>query len=375
MHNLLILYNPRYNSDLIKAHLDLLKECGKVAFGKVRVKNNNMPHPFKGELEKIYNDTNPDSFTQLFITDYSNLYVAKVVKISSDDHTAIAPKYYQEQNLLVESWFVITDMREIYRNEFESVRDYFLSCITLPLRDNHTYALYGNNYVYPLIIDQDQNYFEDETLHHTNIYKSKKYLKTKKILSRYCFGANIDKLMSDTIDAVVLAEIEYIQNQENILNDFSSILVKYSKSVEREFYSLFKTLFAYLCYHNPGLLTIRYDVQGIKYQLKDIFTHKPNLGSYGYLMRQSEISSTFQNLVPNDIKGIFYHKILNFMHILKDIRNENIHGKNATIKDIQEIRNAILGIGQENILITCLELKSKLNALYKESKLDRSKQI
>lgn len=258
LNNLLILYNPKYQSDLINAHLNVLRECGEVAFGKVRVKNNNMPHPFKGELEKIYSDTNPDSFTQLFITDYSNLYVAKAVKISSDDHTAIAPKYYQEQNLLVESWFVITDIREIYRNEFESVRDYFLSHITLPLRDNHTYALYGNNYVYPLIIDQDQNYFEDETLHHTDIYK------IKKTLSRYCFGANIDKLMSDTIDAVVLAEIEYIQNQENMLNDFSSILVKYSKSIEREFYSLFKALFAYLCYHNPGLLTIRYDVQSFR---------------------------------------------------------------------------------------------------------------
>ena len=115
--------------------------------------------------------------------------------------------------------------------------------------------------------------------------------------------------MSDTIDAVVLAEIEYIQNQENMLNDFSSILVKYSKSVEREFYSLFKALFAYLCYNNSGLLTIRYDVQGIKYQLKDIFTHKPNLGSYRYLMKQSEISSTFENLVPNDIKNGFYYKI------------------------------------------------------------------
>ncbi|MDY4426875.1 MAG: hypothetical protein SPE20_05920 [Helicobacter sp.] len=70
--------------------------------------------------------------------------------------------------------------------------------------------------------------------------------------------------MSDTIDAVVLAEIKYIQNQENMLNDFSSILVKYSKSVEREFYSLFKALFAYLCYHNPGLLTIRHDVQSFR---------------------------------------------------------------------------------------------------------------
>ena len=66
MNNLLILYNPKYQSDLINAHLNVLRECGE---------------------------------------------------------------------------------GEIYRNDFESVRDYFLANITMPLRDNHTYALYGNNYV------------------------------------------------------------------------------------------------------------------------------------------------------------------------------------------------------------------------------------
>lgn len=179
MNNLLILYNPKYQSDLINAHLNVLRECGEVAFGKVQVKNNDMTHPFKAQLEKIYSATNEKDFTQLFITDYASLYVAKVVKITHDDCAMLAPSYYKEKDLKVDSWFIITDMREIYRNDFESVRDYFLANITMPLRDNHTYALYGNNYVYPLIIKQDQNYFENEVLYYKNIYKTQKYLDTK----------------------------------------------------------------------------------------------------------------------------------------------------------------------------------------------------
>ena len=264
MNNLLILYNPKYQSDLINAHLNVLRECGEVAFGKVQVKNNDMTHPFKAQLEKIYSATNEKDFTQLFITDYASLYVAKVVKITHDDCAMLAPSYYKEKDLKVDSWFIITDMREIYRNDFESVRDYFLANITMPLRDNHTYALYGNNYVYPLIIKQDQNYFENEVLYYKNIYKTQKYLDTKEMLARYCFGKSIDTLMSDSIDALVLAEIEYLENKENPLNDFSAIIMKYSKSMEREFYALFKVLFAYLGYNNPGILSIGYEVQGLK---------------------------------------------------------------------------------------------------------------
>ena len=310
MNNLLILYNPKYQSDLINAHLNVLRECGEVAFGKVQVKNNDMTHPFKAQLEKIYSATNEKDFTQLFITDYASLYVAKVVKITHDDCAMLAPSYYKEKDLKVDSWFIITDMREIYRNDFESVRDYFLANITMPLRDNHTYALYGNNYVYPLIIKQDQNYFENEVLYYKNIYKTQKYLDTKEMLARYCFGKSIDTLMSDSIDALVLAEIEYLENKENPLNDFSAIIMKYSKSMEREFYALFKVLFAYLGYNNPGILSIGYEVQGLKYRLKDIFEHKPNLGTYNYLMKKDEIASTFENIVPNDIKNSFSEKII-----------------------------------------------------------------
>lgn len=141
----------------------------------------------------------------------------------------------------------------------------------------------------------------------------------------------------------------------------------YYKSIEREFYALFKALFAYLGYNNPGVLTINYEVQGLKYRLKDIFEHKPNLGTYNYLMKKDEIASTFENIVPNDVKKNFNEKILEFIQVLKDIRNENMHGKNASLKEAEELRDIMLRIGKESILMICLDIKARLNTLCKES--------
>ncbi len=54
-----------------------------------------------------------------FFTDYASVYVAKVIEVSSDDRSDLAPSYYKEKNLDVERWFVISDIRRIVHNDFE----------------------------------------------------------------------------------------------------------------------------------------------------------------------------------------------------------------------------------------------------------------
>ncbi len=50
MKNLLILYNPYYEKDVIEQHLKVLIENQKVAFGKVRSKLKNIEHNFQEDL-------------------------------------------------------------------------------------------------------------------------------------------------------------------------------------------------------------------------------------------------------------------------------------------------------------------------------------
>ncbi|EOI2093357.1 hypothetical protein ACMG2F_001745, partial [Campylobacter coli] len=92
MQNLLILYNPYYQQDVIKLHLEILLDKGQVAFGKIKSKlkeplsyerdENKISHNQK--LSEIYKNTSADNPLQLFLSDYANLFVAKVVKISKE---------------------------------------------------------------------------------------------------------------------------------------------------------------------------------------------------------------------------------------------------------------------------------------------------
>lgn len=88
------------------------------------------------------------------MSDYSSLYVAKVVHVingnlNQNNHAGlskidnsnlgelnsptnldanlakIAPKYYAQNNLNVEKWFIVSDLRELARDDFGVVRDNF----------------------------------------------------------------------------------------------------------------------------------------------------------------------------------------------------------------------------------------------------------
>lgn len=125
MNHLLILYNPYYQEDVIKQYLSILQEKSQVAFGKIKSKLNDQEK--QNSLEEIYQSTNEENFLQLFLSDYANLFVAKVVKISKNVDESLIPSYYKEKKLEVEDFFIISDLRELVREDFSLLRDKFFS--------------------------------------------------------------------------------------------------------------------------------------------------------------------------------------------------------------------------------------------------------
>ncbi|GAA9830385.1 hypothetical protein VN1218_06290 [Helicobacter pylori] len=170
MNHLLILYNPYYQKDVIQQHLSVLQEKSQVGFGKIRSKLNDQEK--HDSLEEIYKATNEKNFLQLFLTDYANLFAAKVIKVSKEIDESLIPSYYKEKNLEVEDFFIISDLRELVREDFSLLRDQFLANFIAP--NNHTYAIYGNNYVYPLPVrlKEERSYFLGDEKHYLSVYKS-----------------------------------------------------------------------------------------------------------------------------------------------------------------------------------------------------------
>ncbi|GAA7328193.1 hypothetical protein MLS101_07360 [Helicobacter pylori] len=325
MNHLLILYNPYYQRDVIQQHLSVLKEKSQVGFGKIRSKLNDQEKHHS--LEEIYKATSEENFLQLFLTDYANLFAAKVIKVSKDVDEGLIPSYYKEKNLEVEDFFIISDLRELVREDFSLLGDQFLANFIAP--NNHTYAIYGNNYVYPLLVKlkEERSYFLGDEKHYLSVYKSKEYLIMQENFMHFVFGKRLFYLLHpDSINNIIHAELELLQSENDLLNDFTSIIVKYSKTL------------------------------GKSLILEDFFTQKPNLGSIKFLLRHEKI----QYHLEENLNRFINYPFSKSLNLIQDIRNEAVHAKAPSLHEVKKLRNEILGIEGANLLKSILSRKEVL---------------
>ncbi|ECL3414511.1 HP0729 family protein [Campylobacter jejuni] len=352
MNHLLILYNPYYQEDVIKQHLSILQEKSQVAFGKIKSKLNDQEK--QNSLEEIYQSTNEENFLQLFLSDYANLFVAKVIKISKNVDESLIPSYYKEKNLEVEDFFIISDLRELVREDFSLLRDKFLANFITP--NDHTYAIYGNNYTYPLPVrlKEECSYFLGDEKHYLSVYKSKEYLAMQENFIRFVFGKRIFYLLHpDSISNIIHAELELLQSENDLLNDFTSIIVKYSKTLEYEIYAFAKKVLLKACMKDPSLYDLTYNVQSKSFIFKDFFTQKPNLGSIKFLLRHENIQCHLGKSLTQFINYPFSKSLT----LIQEIRNEAVHAKAPSLNEVKKLRNEILGIEGVSLLKSILTHK------------------
>ncbi|WRB77508.1 ATP-binding protein [Helicobacter pylori] len=352
MNHLLILYNPYYQRDVIQQHLSVLQEKSQVGFGKIRSKLNDQEKHHS--LEEIYKATSEENFLQLFLTDYANLFAANVIKVSKDIDEGLIPSYYKEKNLEVEDFFIISDLS---REDFSLLRDQFLANFIAP--NNHTYAIYGNNYICPLPVrlKEERSYFLGDEKHYLSVYKSKEYLTMQENFMRFVFGKRLFYLLHpDSINNIIHAKLELLQSENDLLNDFTSIIVKYSKTLEYEIYLFAKKVLLKACAKDPSLYDLNYKVQGKSLILEDFFTQKPNLGSIKYLLMHKRV----QCHLEENLNRFINYPFLKSLILIQDIRNEAVHEKAPSLHEVKKLRNEILGIEGASLLKSILTRKEFL---------------
>ncbi|GHP26425.1 HP0729 family protein [Helicobacter pylori] len=355
MNHLLILYNPYYQRDVIQQHSSVLQEKSQVGFGKIRSKLNDQEKHHS--LEAIYKAASEKNFLQLFLTDYANLFAAKVIKVSKDIDEGLIPSYYKEKNLEVEDFFIISDLRELVREDFSLLRDQFLSNFIAP--NNHTYAIYGNNYVCPLPVKlkEERSYFLGDEKHYLSVYKSKEYLIMQENFMRFVFGKRLFYLLHpDSINNIIHAELELLQSENDLLNDFTSIIVKYSKTLEYEIYLFAKKVLLKACAKDLSLYDLTYKVQEQSYTIKEFFTKKPNLGNIKYLLSRKRVQCHLEENLNRFINYPFSKSLT----LIQDIRNEAVHEKAPSLHEVEKLRNEILGIEGTSLLKNILTRKEFL---------------
>ena len=362
MFNLLTLYNPYYQKDVIDQHVNILlsqdsQSTATVAFGKIRSKLRDYEHLFEERLQEIYRSAAKENYFQLFLTDYSSVYVAKVIEVASSDCEVMAPAYYEDKDLDVENWFVISDIRRIVHDDFEQVRDNVLGNFTTPNFGSHHYAVYGNSYVYPLVVEMDSevDYFEtdnDEFRYFTEIFKSEKRLETKQALIDYRFGKEVFyALHPNTQDALISAEIEFRENKDDPLYDFTAIVIHLSKAFEKEIYLFMRALFIKLIEWDERLGDIEYSVQGRSYRLSDYKNHKPNLGTNKFLLNNQHIKKAINDHIKDfPLRYFIFATISKTINAVQPVRNEAAHGETTSLGECVALRSRVVGIGESGVL-------------------------
>jgi len=375
MHNLLILYNPYYNQEMIEDHVRILGRYdeitqARVGLGKIRSRIRNYEHSQEERIETLYEEISPEKPLQLFLTDFSSMYVCYVEAVVDVLPEGIdAPVYYQK--LDVEQWFVVSDIREIAYHDFEYVRDQVLVGFTTPNYGDHTYALYGNRYDYPLEVQQKEplDYFE---IHHTGkrhftqVFKSSKYATVQKELIHYVYGKEILYAMHpDSMESIIYAEMAYAEHKENATYDFASAVVQYAKAFENELYYFLRRVFEILMGYDATLETIPYQVQGREFRLYDYLSNKPNIGTNKYLLSHSRIyqayTAQYDYRTHAKLLNLLKYDIKNAIHTIQAIRNEASHGGSISNVSCKKVRDLMLGVGQESIMGALILAKQSLH--------------
>lgn len=374
MQNLVILYNPYYNQEVIEDHIRILNANNnmtkaKVAFGKVRSKRRDYEHPFEDRVDALCDEISSQNPLQLFLTDLSSVYVCYVEQVATERNGVDAPAYYD--SLEVDRWFIVSDIREIARDDFNYVRDQLLVNFTTPNYGDHTYALYGNRYDYPLMVEQKEpvNYFEDFAQgerHFTRVFKNKQYTSTQHDLMHYVFGKELLYAMHpDSIESLISAEMYYLEHKDDATYDFSTIVISYAKTFENESYYFLRKLFARLLDYVPGLEKITYQVQGRDFALRDYLTQKPNMGTNKYLLALPEIFHAYSKCFDDrrtyaSLFNLLKFELKNAINTIQKVRNEASHGGMISKKECDEVRAVLVGIGQGSILASMLREREKI---------------
>ena len=403
---LLILYNPYYESSVIQSHLEILKAQGSVSFGKVKSKmraQEPSEQPTQEpstpaqileppstafastQWEQLMASISSESPLQLFLSDYANLYVCKVTAITKEQ-IAQAPAYYEQKGLEVELWFVISDMRELFRNDFVSVRDNFLAhCTTL--HNNRTFAIYGNDYTYPLFISlKSQQHYFTQGPHYHNMFKTTEQIQMRQHLIDYIFGSKLaNALLPDTMENLINAEIEYLANRANPLYDCTGIILLYAKSMEQEIVRFYRALFATLVKYENRLTNVEdplsqliYSVQQIESSVQEWLENRakitPALGTTKHLLYHAKPvlnrwrhdenchSPNMSKMKKTELYFFAAQKLPLFIGQLQSIRNPAAHASSPSLAQASTLRERILGIGQDSVLITLLLALSALQA-------------
>jgi len=372
-HHLLAVWNPRFAGDAMEAHLRVLYQAARefrsnrcaekdvyVWWGKVRSENRSTVLPHLDQILAIETEVNRDDEgpeTHVYLTDYQSLYVAHLGRVTDRDPRANRdekgriPSYYRKSRLECDFWFRLWDVRRLVFDDTPTVASE-LRKLGNVRHDGRPVSIYGGMVELPLIVTESEgvrwfdpdfrrSYIGDRHWIESDVERAG-VGSIERDLRENLFGDRAWLAFGPTVRGFLgTAEKLWRDHANDLMFDFSAVLVEYCKAVEvRCNYLLRKAMAAAA----PGLVSYfrngkQYDVrEGRQLTLRELATYiGNNRERVGFLRERLTEGLWFTGQLPPVLTE------------LAEVRGPAAHEVTIDRSVAQRFRERLCGIGQEGV--------------------------
>lgn len=381
--HLLTVWNPSYASDPMDEHLRVLLDwAGKarnrqareedvyVWWAKIRSPNRRQELPHLADIVALQEQIEAERETHLYLTDYRSLYVSLLDEITIDnlltqtpmeaDH---APSYYEGKTM--DAWFRLSDVRRLVANDTPAVIEELKKLRNTRYFDRPV-SLYGGIVDLPLIVtrDREADWFADRgALTEGRLWAERDAAlrgETERMaqeLRDNLIGRSIWAIFEPgTAAFLASAEAVFRTRRDDPAFDFSTCAVEYAKAVELEVNALvFRRLERLLA--RAASASREVWVDGTRIDMGGRVPHQ-GLGAVRTLLLhettvQKAIRTAFAQQDANWILGVLPSRL----EPLAALRNPAAHTSTLQREDVVRQREAVLGIGEEGLVVQLARAK------------------
>jgi hypothetical protein len=369
--HLLTVWTPSYAADALQAHLEVLLGWAEAAsqgkaeardvyvwWAKLRSQNRQQPLPHRAEVLALEAQIEAGIETNLYLTDYRSLYVAQLDEITADDVLAEwpdeidhMPHYYAGQH--ADFWFRLLDLRLLVADDTVATIEELKRLRNVRYHDRPV-SLYGGMVELPLIVWRDTavSWFGDRAemtggalwAEHDAAVRGGVERMSRELRDNLLGRALWARLEPATRTFLAAAEATYRARRDDPRFDFSGALVSYAKAVETELNAVvFRALRAALARSAPHERVVW--TRGERIDLDAPLRHQ-GLGALQHLLTDGQTGGLLRRAMQPH--GAWLTGVLPVeLEALAEARNRAAHSEAVREAEVTELREKILGIGQE----------------------------
>jgi len=379
--HLLSVWNPSYADDAMDRHLEVLlrwaaaRREGRsddddvyVWWAKLRSPNRQAPLPHAGEVLDLASQIDAGIETHLYLTDYSSLYVAHLVEVTADsvledfpDERGHMPTYYDQH--YADFWFRIWDIRRLVAGDPPATIEELKRLRNVRYHDRPV-SLYGGIVDLPLIVTREDgaSWFADIGALTEGRRWAERDAELKGETERLSAELRDNLLGKEIWDALESSSRTFLTTAEAVFRarrgdpgfDFSGSAVEVTKAVETELNALvFQALRRILAKAPPAQREVRLNDRLL--DLGGRVAHQ-SLGTIQKLLDDDTTRQPLRTALPHDWRWL-EGELPAQLEPIRDLRNPAAHDRTVAREEMGRLRQSVLGIGCEGLLVRIVRAK------------------